>query len=198
MDLDKFGPVADLPEEFKEHTNNRPENTQTNNSNKRKDITPNKTDAKKTKEDNEHTNTTTDKQKDEDNNTEEDIAATASASMDLDTDIELVAEVIKNKTIRVTMILNMFLAFLMCSLNLTMQIISNTFLIFKSLFNSAKIFPFTKRNKFLLPLTWTFKIYKSTKRKLVMYLIISSIFSNNANTLHYSNDNYQQNYTNLL
>ena len=96
------------------------------------------------------------------------------------------------------MILNMFLVFFICSLKLIMQIISNTFLIFKSLFYSPKIIPFTKRNKILLPLTWTFKIYKSTKRKLVMYLIIFTIFSNNANNLHYSNANYQQKYTNIF
>lgn len=97
VDLDKFGPVTDLPEELKDNTNNRPDNTQANNSNKRKDITPNKTDAKKTKEDHEDINTTSDKQNDGDNDTEDDLAATASASMD--TDIELVAKVIKNKNI---------------------------------------------------------------------------------------------------
>ena len=125
VDLDKFGPVTDLPEELKDNTNNRPNNTKANNSNKRKDITPNKTDAKKTKEDHEDINTTSDKQNDGDNYTEDDLAATAAASMD--TDIELVAEVKQTIIFRVTMIVNLFSVFLICSLNLTMQIISNTF-----------------------------------------------------------------------
>ena len=79
-----------------------------------------------------------------------------------------------------------------------MLIISTIFVLFKIVFHSVNKNPFTKRNKILLPLTWTFKIYKSTKCKLVMYLSIFTISSNNTNNLHYSHANYQQKYTNIL
>ena len=119
VDIDKYGPVADLPEDFKEQTNNSHEEkqaetsnnsheetqtttpnnsheeTQTKTSKKRKDITPLKTDTKKNKEDIEQSDTTTDTQKDDGNEGEQTGKTEDKTTDAMDTEIELAAEVIK-------------------------------------------------------------------------------------------------------
>ena len=100
-DLDKYGPVEDLHTDPPGEVTETTKNNQTNNSNKRKEITPNKPEPKKTKEDIlqiELSDNLNEAEKDDDNPiSDKNLSDTACA---MDAESELAAKVIiKNNAI---------------------------------------------------------------------------------------------------
>ena len=93
---------------------------------------------------------------------------------------------------------NVFLYIMTCSLSIMTKCLTNTSLLLSNTFIylTQFLFNFLNTNN-LSPITDTYKIYKSTKLRLTMYLVVYSILSNYQNSLHYSNANRQYNCPNI-
>ena len=123
----------------------------------------------------------------------DDISTPASATQD--TGKEQTAEVLKKiMIIKVTMLISMFLVSLICSLTAIIKSILNP------VFGSITSFTYIKHNFSVnlvyMHITWPFLIYKSTKRKIVIYLIIFTIFYDN--DIYFKNNSYKREHTYTL
>ena len=90
---------------------------------------------------------------------------------------------------------NVIFFIFICSLNLIITTVSKPLILIQnSLIYFANMFLYFKQTKISSPTTFTFKIYKSTKIKIAMYLIIYTIFSNQPSNIHFCNAGGHYNY----